>query len=257
MIEPVGIHSGIRQARLPVARPCVARAASGHDFLGSAGSSVDPQRAGPRRRCPGRQRQRRVSDGPGIQAGRGGGALPANLGPDPRMLRQPRRVQATVFRTSSSVPGTDHPHWLQIRRRMVPPRPAGNLRPARIRDCRGPPLEPPLSRPPGLPGLGKPVPTERPGPSHRERDDDKSSTTPGNHHVQPEHRRNELNTAVEIASEHAMTECRQDGPQCGIVRRRPRLTADQNLPVCLQPGLMLKQRRQCWASPDRTLPALP
>lgn len=133
---------------------------------------LDPQRAGPRRRCPVRQRQRRVADGPGIQGGRGGGKLPANLGPDPRMLRQPRRVQATVFSDFIFRPGAPIIHtghrsageWF----RRSPPEIFGQP----YQRLQGTPLEPPLSRPPGLPGLGKPVPTERPGPSHRERDHD-------------------------------------------------------------------------------------
>lgn len=201
-----------------------------HDAVSRHSGSCRPSARRPLAPVSGPARQRRVSDRPGIQGGRGGGKLPPISDQIHGCCSSRGASKQASFRTSSSVPG-HRSSTLATGFRALRVCPAsGSLCLPR---CPAHPIEKETTIIKHHPDLVPEITT-----------------------YDPEHPRNDVNTAVEIAPEHGMTQRRQDGPQPGIVRRRPGLTAVQNLPVCPQAGLMLKQRRQCGAF-DRSLRALP
>jgi hypothetical protein len=190
---------------------------------------VDPQRAGPWRRCPVRQGNVVYRTGRESRAVAAAASCRQSRTRSTDAAAAAARPSKRLFGLHLPSRGTDHPHWPQAFA------PSGSARPREAcayRDAR-------------------PIPSRETTIIKHHPDLVPEITT-----YDPEHPRNDVNTAVEIAPEHGMTQRRQDGPQPGIVRRRPGLTAVQNLPVCLQAGLMLKQRRQCGAF-DRSLRALP
>ena len=110
---------------------------------------------------------------------------------------------------------TGRPHWLQIRRRLLPPiQPAEHLRPAATAPSENagqPPSRTTAFRLPGYARARKPVPDENPAYP-----DEKETTMIKRHSDvvlevtahDPHSVENDLNAAVEIAREHAMKERR-------------------------------------------------